>query len=151
VDRDGQPSTDPASFLNGGALLPMAGHKGYGIALLIETLSALLTGALVTRQVVPWIGGDPALPTGHGAAFIAVNVGAFLPIETFKRRVDELAGEIRQAPKALGAERIYLPGEMEWEKRERALAEGILLPEDVVASVRGLAEDVKLDLSRWLH
>ena len=39
VDRDGEPSTDPAAFLEGGALRPMAGHKGYGIALLIETLS----------------------------------------------------------------------------------------------------------------
>ena len=88
VDRDGEPTTDPAAFLEGGALRPMAGHKGYGIALLIETLSAVLTGALVTRQVVPWIVGDPALPTGHGAAFLAINVAALMPIEDFKRRVD---------------------------------------------------------------
>ena len=44
VDRDGEPTTDPAAFLEGGALRPMAGHKGYGIALLIETLSGVLTG-----------------------------------------------------------------------------------------------------------
>jgi LDH2 family malate/lactate/ureidoglycolate dehydrogenase len=151
VDRDGMPSTDPAAFLQGGALLPMAGHKGYGIALFIETLSGLLTGALVTRQILPWIGADPALPTGHGAAFLAINVGAFMPIEAFKRRVDDLANEIHQAPKARGSDRIYLPGEMEWERRERALSAGITLPEDVMANVRGLADDLQFDLSRWFQ
>ena len=60
IDHDGEPTTDPAVFLEGGALRPMAGHKGYGIALLIETLSAVLTGALLTRQVLPWIVGNPA-------------------------------------------------------------------------------------------
>ena len=51
----------------------MAGHKGYGLALLIETLSAVLTGAAVTRQVVSWTVGDPSASTGHGAAFVAVR------------------------------------------------------------------------------
>jgi LDH2 family malate/lactate/ureidoglycolate dehydrogenase len=151
VDRNGAPSTDPAAFLEGGALLPMAGHKGYGIALLIETMSALLTGALMTRQVVPWIPGDPSLPTGHGAAFMAFNVSAFMPAAAFKERVDSLVREIHSAPKAAGAERIYLPGEIEWERRRCALREGIVLPEDVVASLHGLAADLTLDLSRYLH
>ena len=146
MDRDGEPTTDPAAFLEGGALRPMAGHKGYGIALLIETLSGVLTGALLTRQIVPWIVGDPAVPTGHGAAFLAVDVAALMPVEAFKRRVDGLAREIREAPKARGAERIYLPGEMEWERRERALREGIVLPPDVVASVAGLSEDLGVPL-----
>ena len=141
VDLDGMPTTDPAVFLHGGALRPMAGHKGYGIALLIETLSGVLTGALLTRRILPWFVGDPALPTGHGAAFLAIDVAALTPIEVFKRRVDSLMKEIREAPKAQGAERIYLPGEMEWERREQALREGIVLPPDVVASVAALSEE----------
>jgi ureidoglycolate dehydrogenase (NAD+) len=146
VDRDGLPSTDPAAFLQGGALLPMAGHKGFGIALLIEMLSAVLTGAAITRQVVSWVHGDPALATGHGAAFLAIDIGAMMPIDAFKQRVDALAHEIRSTPRAAGAERVYLPGEMEWERRQRALAEGILLPPDVVASVQALSEEVGVHL-----
>jgi ureidoglycolate dehydrogenase (NAD+) len=146
VDRDGLPSTDPAAFLQGGALMPMAGHKGYGIALLIETLSALLTGALVTRQVVPWIPGDTGLPTGHGAAFIAINIGALMPIATFIERVDALVREIHAAPKARGSDRIYLPGEIEWQRRQQALAEGILLPTDVVDSVTRLSEELGITM-----
>ncbi len=146
IDRDGLPTTDPAAFSQGGALQPMAGHKGYGIALLIEALSALLTGALVTRQVLPWMHADPSLPTGHGAAFIAIDIAALMPVDIFQQRADALVREIRTAPRAPGAERIYLPGEMEWERRERALKEGILLPPDVAVSVAALAEELGLHL-----
>ena len=73
-----------------------------------------------------------------------------MPVEAFKRRVDGLAREIREAPKARGAERIYLPGEMEWERRERALREGIVLPPDVVASVSGLSEDLGVPLEGFV-
>lgn len=146
IDRDGEPSTDPAAFLQGGALLPMAGHKGYGIALLIETLAGLLTGALIARQVIPWIHGDPAVPTGHGAAFIAIDVAKLMPAAAFKQRVDALVHEIHTAPRARGVDRICVPGEMEWERRERALAEGILLPPDVVASVTALADELDIKL-----
>lgn len=151
VDRDGRPTTNPAGFLEGGALTPMAGHKGYGLALLIETLSGLITGASFTRQILRWMVDDPALATGHGAAFLALNVESLMPLDLFFDRVDALAAEIHQAPKALGAERIYLPGEMEWERRDRALAEGIRFPEDVLESLRALANDFNLDLDRILR
>ena len=100
-------------------------------------------------QVLPWIEGDPALPTGHGAAFLAINIADLMPVEAFKRRVDGLAREIREAPKAAGAERIYLPGEMEWERRERALREGIVLPPDVVASVSELSRELGVPMKEF--
>ena len=59
--------------------------------------------------------------------------------------MDGMIREIKAAPLAKGAERIYLPGEIELEQRDVALVEGIALPPDVVASLRGLAEDVGLD------
>lgn len=144
IDPDGRPTTDPGAFLAGGALTPMAGHKGYGLALLIESLSAVLTGAAITRQVGTWAVGDPSVPTGHGAAFVAINIGSMMPIDAFKRRVDAMAEEIRQSPRAEGADRIYLPGEMEWERRQKALADGIVLPEDVRRSVQALARELSI-------
>jgi ureidoglycolate dehydrogenase (NAD+) len=150
IDRDGKPTTDPAGFLQGGALTPMAGHKGYGLALLIESLSGLLTGASITRQILRWLVDDAALPTGHGAAFIALDVQAFMPLEKLFQRADALADEIHNAPLAPGADRIFLPGEMEWERRDRALAEGIRFPDDVLASLRGLAEELDLELARMM-
>ncbi len=142
IDIEGRPTTDPEAFLAGGALTPMAGHKGYGLAILIETLSAILTGAAITRQVVSWIVGNPSVPTGHGAAFIAVNIAAMMPIGEFKRRVNAMARELRESPRAEGTDRVYLPGEIEWERRNKALVEGIILPDDVRLSLESLAQEL---------
>ena len=62
-----------------------------------------------------------------------------MPIDEFKQRVDTLAREIRASPRAEGADRVYLPGEIEWERREKALAEGIALPQDVRLSLEELS------------
>ena len=145
VDDDGLPTTDPGAFLRGAPLTPMAGHKGYGLALMIETLAGVLTGAALTRQVVSWIAGDPTVPTGHGAAFVAIDIAAMMPVDEFERRVEGLAREIREAPKAAGSDRIFLPGEIERERRQRALAGGIALPDDVLETVGALADELGIE------
>jgi ureidoglycolate dehydrogenase (NAD+) len=149
TDDDGMPTIDPGGFPERGALLPMAGHKGYGLAVLVEVLCGALTGAGMLSQVVSWISDSPEL-TNQGHAFVAIDVGAMMPIEQFKERMDRMIREIRSAPKAKGSERIYLPGEMEWERRDKALAEGMVLPDHVVMNLAGLAEDVGLDLKSTL-
>src|SRR6266516_2721126 len=148
LDVNAQPTTDPTLFPHAASLTPLGGYKGYGLAFLIEVLSAILTGASIRWQVLSWTFSDLSKPTGHGAAFIAVNIALFMPVERFKERMDQTIREIRASEKAVGAERIYLPGEMEWERREKALVEGIDLPADVVASLRDLAQDLNLDLNR---
>lgn len=145
VDAEGLPTTDPSVFPQAGALVPMAGHKGYGLALLIETLSGVLTGASIAAQVLSWSFAESGLRTDHGAAFVAIDVQQMMPAEEYRGRMAELVRQIRAAPKAKGAERIYLPGEMEWERRERALREGIELPGDVAAPLRELARELGID------
>ena len=147
LDGEGLPTTDPHGYPHVGTLLPMAGHKGYGLALLVEILTGVLGGGDFGRTVRGWITGQPPVNQSH--AFIAINVDAFEPIAEFKRRMDELIRQIRSAAKAKGANRIYLPGEKEWEYRGRALVEGIPLPHDVLASLRGLGEDLGITAS-WM-
>ncbi|HEY2572445.1 MAG TPA: Ldh family oxidoreductase [Verrucomicrobiaceae bacterium] len=151
LDADAKPTTDPTPFSHAASLTPLGGYKGYGIALMIEVLSAILTGAAIRWEVLSWTFSDPSKPTGHGAAFIAINIASFLPVGQFKERMDQTIREIRASEKSGGAERIYLPGEMEWERREKAMAEGIDLPDDVVASLRGLSEDLNLNVDRILR
>lgn len=146
VDSEGKPTTDPTLFPHAGALQPMADHKGYGLALMIETLSAILTGASIAGHVLSWSFSDASLATGHGAAFIAVDVNALMPVAEFNQRMKQTIREIRSAPKVEGSQ-IYLPGEMEWTRRETALREGIEMPEDVLASLRSLAGEMGLDIS----
>jgi ureidoglycolate dehydrogenase (NAD+) len=143
IDKDGLPTTDPRGYPAIGALLPMAGHKGYGIALMIEILTGVLNGGAFGKDVVSWV--KDGKPVNQSFSFIVIDIGAFMPVDRFVSRMGELAREIHGAPKARGTERIYLPGEKEWENRARALRDGLALPPDVVANLEGVAKDYSLD------
>lgn len=147
VDDEGIPTTTPDGFPETGALFPMAGHKGYGLALFVEVLAAVMTGAAITQEVSSWVMDVPERPN-EGHAFIAIDVGKIMPIENFKSRMDQMIREIKNAPKAKGSERIYLPGEMEWEKRDLALKEGMKLPGDVILNLLELSRTAGLDATK---
>jgi ureidoglycolate dehydrogenase (NAD+) len=149
VDTEGVPTTDPFLYPHAAFLLPFAGHKGYGIAMMIENLAGVLTGTGAMYDLHNWVDHDPALHTNHGGAFLAFDVGAITPIDAFKKRVDQLIRDIHNTPKADGCQRLYVPGEMEWEHRRKVVHDGIPLPADVVESLRGLAGDLELK-SAWL-
>jgi len=123
----------------------MAGHKGYGLSLLIETLSGILSGAAVTWGIRSWAHDDATLHTLHGAAFLAIDVKCIAPPEEFARKVETLIDEIHNAPRAEGVERLLVPGELEWERHDRAMKEGISLPADVVDSLKVAADLVGLN------
>src|SRR3954466_3282352 len=88
VGADGRPTTDPTGYPQVGALQPAAGHKGYGLSLLIETLSGILTGAGFTWRVGNWMWDDGKQPTNHGAAFIAIDINAIMPASQFASRME---------------------------------------------------------------
>ena len=148
VDKEGIPTTDPSRYPEEGALLPMAGHKGYGLALMIEILCATLTGADMLGEVKLWLEDHPG-PLNQGHAFMAIDIKKFMPAHRFKERMDRMIQEIKSAPKAKGSDRIYLPGEIEWDHRERALAQGMSLPEHVIERLAGLAVDWDLNLEKF--
>jgi ureidoglycolate dehydrogenase (NAD+) len=148
VNADGEPTTDPSGFPESGALMPMAAHKGYGFALLVEVLAGVMSGAALTKEQPSWVPNMPGNPPGQanqGQMFIAIDAGAILSPDIFDQRMDWLVDYIHDSPKAKGSNQIYLPGEIEWEKREQALAHGMILPPDVVENLTGLAQDVGLE------
>ncbi len=140
-DPEGRPTTDPSGYPDRSVLQPIGGYKGYGLAVLVEVLCGILTGAAFLSGVKGWI-NEKGIPADQGHAFIAIDVNAMMPIETFKARMDAMIREINGAPRISEVERIYLPGEMEWERRDQALRDGLQLPDYVLTNLLGLAEDV---------
>ncbi len=140
-DLEGRPTTDASGYPDRSVLQPMAGYKGYGLAVLVEVLCGVLTGAAVLSGVKGWI-NESGIAADQGHAFLAIDVSAIMPIEVFRARMDAMIRELKGAPKVVGVERIYLPGEMEWERREAALRDGLQLPDFVLSNLFGLAEDV---------
>jgi len=135
VDSQGRVTTDPREVFYGGALLPlggtaeMRGYKGYGLALLVEILAGVLAGSAFGRTVDP----DAHTKVSNiGHCFAAIRVDAFRPLDDFKGDMDAMIRELKDAPKATGQERIYIPGEKEFEKTERSLSEGVPILAEVV-------------------
>ncbi len=140
IDRQGQPTTDGSLYPHHAALAPMAGHKGYGFALLAEVLAGVLTGGAITTQIGSWMFDDPAQPSKHNAAFIALDVAMIAPPDEFQTRMQSLAEELRSAPPAEGVTQVFLPGDLEHRRLNSSRETGIPLPPDVVEKLLLVAE-----------
>jgi LDH2 family malate/lactate/ureidoglycolate dehydrogenase len=140
VDEQGRPTTDASAFPAKATLTPMAAHKGYGLALLIEILSGVLTGAALAGGVLSYAYDDPSKPTNHGAAFVAIQIEALMEQSEFEKRMKSLIDEIKNAPKAAGVQHILIPGEREQKYKVKALKEGVNLPSDVWAKLVEVSE-----------
>ena len=109
-------------------------------------LSAVLSGASFASQIIPWQNvRTDAANIGH--FFSVWRVDAFLPLDEFKNRMDELIRLMREAPKAEGQERIYIPGEKEFETAERRRKAGIPVHLKVVETLREIGMEIGVDCS----
>lgn len=155
TDEKGLATDNPARVLQniikrgGGGLLPLGGsleesggHKGYGMALAVEIFSAVLSGARYANLVYPKDKDGKPLPSGIGHFFGAMRVDAFRPKDEFKRDMDDLVRRLKDAPKAEGAERIYIHGEKEFESVERLTQLGVPLNSKVMEDLRTIAEQL---------
>lgn len=140
IGPDGLPTTDGSLYPHHVALAPMAGHKGYGLGLWCEIMSAILPGGNMTWQVGSWIFDPPDRPSRHNASFTVFDVTAFASRETFNQRLGALIDELHAAPTADGVERVVLPGENEWTRYRLAQQHGVSLPVDVEESLMRSAE-----------
>jgi LDH2 family malate/lactate/ureidoglycolate dehydrogenase len=158
TDERGVPTADAARVLDnfskraGGGLLPLggageefSGHKGYGMGLMVEILSAVLPGAAFLTSVYPKDAQGNPLPANLGHFFGAWRLDAFRPAEEFKADMDTFIRELRTGNLAEGAERIYVHGEKEFEEADRRSEQGIPLEPKVEASLRQIAADLGVD------
>lgn len=131
LDREGNPSNDP-SDADSGVQLPMAGHKGYGLALAIELLAGPFVGAKAGRNAVP--GSD-------GLLMLALSPSLFVPREHFLGDVGALVKEIKQSPRAPGVDEIRIPGERTQQQRRSSQEAGAVeLSPTVWTELQQLAE-----------
>jgi LDH2 family malate/lactate/ureidoglycolate dehydrogenase len=145
ITRDGAPTTDPGAAIDG-IILPMAQHKGYGIAVMMDMLSGVLTGSAFGSGV-----GGPYQAerrSGAGQLMIVLDIRAMEPLAEFGARMDRLIDELKGVPLAPGAEEIFYPGEIEARNDARQRVEGLLLPGDTVADLARLSREFAVPLPR---
>jgi len=140
IDRQGQPLLDPKRA-DEGFLLPIGGHKGYGLALVVGLLAGTLQGAAMGRDVVDF-NRDHVSKTNTGQAILVIDLKAFGDPAGFKAAVDTVVRDIRDSPRLEGVQRIWLPGEQSRQRRLQYRATGIPLSPGVVPELAALAAEL---------
>jgi LDH2 family malate/lactate/ureidoglycolate dehydrogenase len=145
INAAGAPTTDPQEAIDG-IILPMAGHKGYAIAMMVDVLSGVLTGSGFLDDVhSPY---RTAEKSNCGHLVIAMRIEAFQPLADFNARMEEYIERIKAVPRAQGFDEIFYPGEIEARNDARNRRDGLALPEDTLADLARIARETGVDASR---
>ena len=100
-------------------LLPAGGAKGFGLAFMIDMMCGLLSQGAFGAQVRP-LYGDFGVPYDCSHLFVAIDVAHFCEPALFRQQVANAAERIRAGKRAPGVDRLFTPGEPEWQRRHRA-------------------------------
>jgi len=140
VDEEGAPTTDPAKVKY---MTPMAGPKGYGLAVIFDILSGPLTGALFGKKL-PLMYGDYDKHRELGHFIGAIRIENFVPVEEFKKNVGAMIDDIHATPAAPGFERVLVPGEKEYLTQLQYEKEGIPVPSEILKELQASAKGLGL-------
>jgi L-2-hydroxycarboxylate dehydrogenase (NAD+) len=140
--KTGVAVTDPQKTAEA-LLLPMAGYKGAGLALMFGLLAGTLNGALFGRDCVDF-NADPSKVTNTGQFVVALDPSRFQAIETFKAEVDRHIRSLRNSQALPGNEAVRLPGEARAKRRDDRLHNGLTLPGELLAQLDRLASELSI-------
>jgi LDH2 family malate/lactate/ureidoglycolate dehydrogenase len=126
LDRNGVPTDDPNAAAHQGLIQPFGGYKGYGLSLLIDILTGVLSGGGFSTHVRT-LYKQVETPSQVAHTCAALRINAFMALKEFHRRMEEMIQLMHSCPAAPGVERIFVPGEIEHETEQRRRAEGIPL------------------------
>jgi LDH2 family malate/lactate/ureidoglycolate dehydrogenase len=147
IDKNGLPTEDPyEGYEGGGSLTPIAAHKGYGMVLAHEILTAVLTGGKWTRNIKSLYEEDETRIQGTCHSFMALDPDCFLGRKEFKKNMDRYIKSIKESAKAKGVQEILMPGEPEYRTETKFLKEGIPLAPNTVKELTTLGQSLGLSL-----
>lgn len=138
VDIEGNTVTDPATFLTGeSAMLPLGGalgHKGYGLAMMIDAIAGGLS----------WAGCSSDEPTRGGSGYLAlaIKIESFIDVDEYKKEVQRLIDWVKSSPTMPGVDQIYLPGEIEEKNRRKKEVTGIDIPDSIWRGIVEVADEL---------
>ena len=146
LDRQGRPTSDPEEALLG-LVAPMSEAKGFGLAVSLEAITAVLSGGLIGKEIprdtiIAPDSVDVFRPTYVSHYFQAIDVSRLMNLEELKSRVDTLADQIHDSELGTGTDAVYMPGEIEFITRERRLETGIPISGAVLKNLDRIASEV---------
>ena len=143
TDKEGRPTDDPDKGF-AGFLLPVGGHKGYGLALAIDLLYGLLTGGSYLHDLRGLYKHSDE-PSRSGHFFIAINPLALMNREEFKAKMADFYSQIKSSPMWDEKAEMLMPGELEYRTDKRRRKEGLVLPPELHKELNALAVELSID------
>ncbi|WP_299450202.1 Ldh family oxidoreductase [uncultured Pigmentiphaga sp.] len=137
TDADGRPTSDPRAAL-AGFLLPMGGHKGYGLALIVDLLAGLLSGAAYLTHVKSWVDA-PDSPQNLGHFFLLFDTARLGSPEWLAQRMTDFRAILVGTPPVDPERPVLLPGDIEMAKLMHQREHGIELPAETYEMVKRYA------------
>ena len=134
ADAEGRPTRDPAQAR---LVHPAGGAKGYALAVAHDILSGGLSGGGMTIHKPRWSAGQPHQGT---LFFLAIDIAAIMPLDGFAEAMDAQVRAVNALPPAEGFERVYMPGQIEWESFAEREASGIPFPPGGLEALQPLGE-----------
>jgi len=138
-DKTDKPTDDPAAYRDGGWLMPFGEYKGYGLQFVSELLGAVLTGSRLGLE------GGQNPPSPNGVMIVALDPEAFVGLEAFKEKADDLISRVKSVKPQEG-KRVQTPGEPEWETKFKRFEEGVPLPDETWDRIASLAKELGIDV-----
>jgi len=140
TDKDGKPTDDPDKGF-AGFLLPVGGHKGYGLALAIDLLSGLMTGGSYLHDLRGLYKHSDE-PSRSGHFFMAINPLALMEKEEFKNKMADFYQQIKCSPMWDEKAEMLMPGEIEYRTDKKRKEEGLILPPELMKELNALAAEL---------
>ena len=139
TDEDGNFTTDPKAAMNG-ALLPMGGPKGSALALAVDIMSGMLSGASYAPNLKSF--HTPEGKTGVGASMVVIDISRFQPPKEFASKMGCYTSQIKGLKKAKGFNEIFMPGEIEYNKEKLSVADGVSMDDNAVNAINELLKNI---------
>ncbi|MDQ0338105.1 LDH2 family malate/lactate/ureidoglycolate dehydrogenase [Caldalkalibacillus uzonensis] len=146
ITVNGEPTTDPVKALEG-FVLPL-GPKGSGLAIMIDILSGVLTGALFGKQIPKMYGDQSSQQLGH--FFGVIHIEAFMDKTLFYQRMQEKVQETVNSAPMEGFDRVYMPGEIELSRKKVRLEKGIPLPKEIYLELKETGSRYGVDIEKFI-
>jgi L-2-hydroxycarboxylate dehydrogenase (NAD+) len=135
VDAKGRPTTDGMQVFGGGAVYPFGGPKGSALAIWMEIMGGVLTGAAFAGEMKS-LYEDFSGPQRIGHVFMAIRPDLFMPMAEFTQRMDTMIERLKDSHPADGFDEVLMPGEPEARREEERLRTGVPLTNEVLASLK---------------
>ncbi|MCP3660995.1 MAG: Ldh family oxidoreductase [Gammaproteobacteria bacterium] len=149
TDREGHPTTDPNVGFKG-FLLPMGGHKGFGLSLLVDILCGVITGGSFQHQLKSMY-VYPKDPSNTAHLMLVINPLFLMSEDQLKERMAEFFKTVKQSPMWDADSEMLLPGEIEHRKEIKLRQSGIPIPAPLHDELVQLGNDLGLDSTLGLE